>query len=269
MNTTAIATPEDSKRLAEIAPGGFLALNHDLDEVTGFIEANLSGQEVTEFDLTRLSVPSGKAQKYRWEVPTLAGSEMRDELAGIIVTQKQTRAFWPSSIDDGGGNTPPSCSSPDARVGFGKQWATASDPDPDGEPRQLICKQCPHSQFGSDGKRRQACKQMGQLFLLLDTGFLPSVIQVPPTSLGEVKRYMLALANSGLRYDEVATLIGLDKRSNQDGTDYALIVPRLGAKLDPDTSTRARAYGDMMRPQFDAAVAGGSVLDGAAAEAVS
>jgi hypothetical protein len=240
-----------STELAVVEPGGYLALNHDLDEVTGFIEDNLAGQEVTEFDLTRLSVPSGKATTYRWEIPTLEGSEAVDEIAGIIVFQKQTRAFWPQSIDDGGGSVPPSCSSPDAKVGFGKQWATREDPDPDGEPRQLICKQCPKSQPGSDGGRGQACKQQAQLFLLMETGFLPAVVSVPPTSLKSVKKYMMHLSNAGIRFDQVVTTFALEKTTNQGGIDYALIVPRLGGRLDPDEAAKARAYGAQLRPTFE------------------
>jgi hypothetical protein len=241
-----------STELTVIEPGGFLALNHDLDEVTGFIEDNLSGQEVTEFDLKRISVPSGKATKYRWELPTLEGSEAVDEITGIIVFQKQTRQFWPRSIDDGGGNVPPSCSSPDGKVGFGKQWATKDDIDPPGEPRQLDCKACPKSQFGSDGGRGQACKQSASLFLLMETGFLPAVVSVPPTSLRSLKHYMLGLADVGIRYDQVVTTLALEKDSNAGGTEYAVIVPRLGGRLDPDDAVKARAYGAALRPQFEA-----------------
>lgn len=255
-----------STELATVEPGGYLALNHDLDEVTGFIEDNLAGQEVTEFDLTRLSVPSGKATKYRWEVPTLEGSDTIEELAGIIVFQKQTRSFWPMSIDDGGGNVPPSCSSPDGKVGFGKQWATKDDPDPEGEPRQLVCAQCPKSQFGSDGGRGQACKQQAALFLLMETGFLPAVVSVPPTSLGEIKKYMLALANAGIRYDQVVTRFGLEKKQNAGGTDYALIVPKLGGRLDPAEAAKARAYGAQLKPTFEQ-VAQAVATEPAAAEA--
>jgi hypothetical protein len=252
MASTALATPDEpGKGIARIEPGGYLALNHDLTEVAGFIEDNLGGQDVTEFDLTRLSVPSGKATKYRWEVPTLDDSETVDELAGIIVFQKQTRAFWPMSIDDGGGNVPPSCSSPDAKVGFGKQWATREDPDPDGEPRQLACAQCPKSQFGSDGGRGQACKQQAQLFLLMQTGFLPVVVSVPPTSLSEVRKYMVKISSAGMRYDQVVTRFALEKKQNAGGTDYALIVPKLGGFLDEDEAAKARAYGEQLKPTFE------------------
>ena len=236
-------------------PGQFLALNCDLTDVTEFIAENLSGQDITEFDLPRLTVPSGNATKYRWEVPTLEGSEAVDEISGVIVFQKQTRAFWPQSIDEGGGNIPPSCSSPDARVGFGKQWATREDPDPEGEPRQLACAQCPKSQFGSDGGRGQACKQSAHLFLLRDQGFLPTVVNVPPTSLRPLRNYMLMLTNVRVRYDQVVTVLGLEKRSNAGGTAYAQIAPRLGGRLGEEEAAKARAYGDELRPQFEAVAA--------------
>jgi hypothetical protein len=242
-----------STDITTVDAGGYLALNYDLVELKSFIEDNLAGQDVSEFDLQRLNVPSGKAQTYRWEVPTLEGSEAVSEISGIIVFQKQTRAFWPQSIDDGGGNVPPSCSSPDAKFGFGKQWATREDPDPDGEPRRVACAQCPNAQFGSDGGRGQACKQTSQLFLLMETGVLPAVVQVPPTSLGAIKKYMLALANAGVRYDQVVTTLGLEKRANAGGTEYAQIAARLGGRLDPETSQRARAYGETLRPTFEAA----------------
>lgn len=239
--------------LATIEPGGFLALNHDLGEVTAFIADNLGGQDVSEFDLVRLTVPSGKATKYRWEVPTLEGSDAVDEIDGIIVFQKQTRAWWPTSIDDGGGNTPPSCSSPDARVGFGKQNATKNNPNPEGDPRSQVCAQCPHAQFGSGKEGRgQACQQKAQLFLLMKTGFLPAVVSVPATSLGALKKYMLALANAGIRYDQVATAFALEKAANAGGVEHAVIKPRLAGRLDPETAAKARAYGDALRPQFEA-----------------
>jgi hypothetical protein len=242
-----------STDITTVDAGGYLALNHDLVELKSFIEDNLAGQEVSEFDLQRINVPSGKAQKYRFEIPTLEGSEAVDEISGIIVFQKQTRAFWPQSIDEGGGNVPPSCSSPDARHGFGKQWATATDPDPDGDPRRVACASCPNAQFGSDGGRGQACKQTSQLFLLMETGFLPAVVQVPPTSLNAVKKYMLALANAGVRYDQVVTTLALEKRANAGGTEYAQIAPRLGGRLETEVAARARAYGEALRPTFEAA----------------
>ena len=241
--------------LAVVDTSGYLALREDLADVQEIIAENLAGQDFGEFDLTRISVPSGKATKYRWEIPTLDGSESVEEITGIIVHQKQSRSFWPLSIDDGGGNTPPACSSSDGRYGTGKQWATKTDPDPDGEPRTLACAECPNSKFGSDGGRGQACKQSTSLFVLMETGFLPSIVSVPPTSLAAMKKYMGALANAGIRYRDVVTVFALEKRSNAGGTDYAQIAPRLGARLDPDAAARAREYGKALAPVFERAAA--------------
>lgn len=238
--------------IAVIEAAGFVALNSDLDEVAALIEENLGGQEVTEFDLTRLRVPSGKATVPRWEVPTLEGSDVVPEISGIIVSQKPTRGYWPLSIDDGGGGLPPVCQSPDGKVGFGKQWATKADPDPEGEPVALKCADCPLSKFGTDEQGRgQACKQSSSLFLVMETGFLPAVVAVPPTSLGAIRKYMFALSNAGIRYDQVLTVFGLTKASNGVGTEYAEIVPRMGGRLDPDAHARAKAYGQMLAPTFE------------------
>jgi hypothetical protein len=235
-----------------IEASGFVALNSDLDEVAALIEENLGGQEVTEFDLTRLSVPSGKAAKYRWELPTLEGSDVVDEVSGIIVSQKASRGYWPLSIDAGGGGNPPVCSSPDGRIGFGKQWATKADPDPEGEPVALKCADCPLSKFGTDEQGRgQACKQSSSLFLIMETGFLPAVVSVPPTSLAAIRKYMFRLSNAGIRYDQVVTTFGLEKASNSGGTEYAEIAPRMGGRLDPDAHERAKAYGAMLAPTFE------------------
>lgn len=240
-----------STEITVVEAAGFVALNNDLDTVAEFIESNLAGQEVTEFDLTRLSVPSGKAQKYRWEVPTLDGSDVVDEIQGIIVSQKPSRGYWPLSIDDGGGNNPPVCASADGKIGYGKQWATKADPDPEGEPVALKCSECPNARFGSDGGRGQACKQSTSLFVIMETGFLPAVVSVPPTSLASVKKYMLALANAGIRFDQVVTVFGLEKDSNAGGTEYAVIKPKMGGRLDPDAAEKAKAYGAMLAPTFE------------------
>lgn len=241
-----------STDLIVIEADGFIALQHDLDEVSEFIHENLDGQDIGEFDLTRLRVPSGKATKYRWEIPTLDGSEVVDEIQGIIVSQKQTRGYWPLSIDDGGGNTPPVCASADGRTGVGKPWANKLDPNPDGDPTTQPCKQCPHSRFGSAEKGDgQACKQSSSLFLLMETGFLPAVVSVPPTSLASVKQYMLHLANHGIRFNQVITSFTLEKESNAGGTEYARIQPKLAGRLDPDAAEKAKAYGAMLAPTFD------------------
>lgn len=257
MATTALAVYDDDQR--------FPALANDLEEVVDFIHENLDGQELTARDLPRLTVPSGNAVTYRWDVPTLEGSEALDEISGVIIFKARNRAWWPGKPEETGGNVPPSCSSADAITGIGKQWATIDNLDPDdGPPRQIPCKQCPHSQFGSapDG-RGQACKETLQVFLLQEgAGFLPTAVAIPPTSLQGVKKYLLSIANAGLRFDQVVTTLALDKTQNSGGTAYAVVVPRLGGRLSPELAAKAAAYGAALKPQLQAvAVEPAQLLD--------
>lgn len=224
----------------EIVPAGsFIALNHSPAEIGDAIRINLGGQDVTEFDLIRLSVPTGGGGA--WQFETLEGPQTVTELIGIVVHAKQTRAYWEGKYK--GGSEPPQCSSADGYVGVG---------DPGGD-----CRTCPLAQFGSalddDGKpgRGQACKQLAQWFLLVENSFLPCVITVPPTSLKSTKNYMLALAGAGLRYDQVLTKLTLGKAQNQGGIAYSVVQPKLVGRLDSEAATKARGYADMLRPVFD------------------
>jgi len=146
-----------STNIATSDAGAYLALNHSTDEIQAIVADNLAGQQIGEFDLPRVAIPAGGGT--RWEVPGPGGSEALDEISGILVFVKQTRAYWKN--DDVTGD-PPDCSSPDGRIGHGS---------PGGE-----CATCPMAQFGSDGKRGQACKQQAVWFLLREDSFLPLVV---------------------------------------------------------------------------------------------
>lgn len=243
--------------LAVIEPSGFVALAAPPREVLDIIQDNLGGQDLTERDLTRLTMPSGRAQRYRWEVPTLEGdSDAVEEVRGIVVLHKPTRGYWPLSIDEGGSGNPPSCSSQDGKVGRGKPWATKDDPYPEGDDRKQLCAECPHSQFGSapDG-RGQACSQRTMIFVLAETGFLPFVIGAPAKSLQPFRRYMMALGNQGIHYASVVTGFKLRKDSNQQGIEHAVLEPYLAARLDPAAVEAAKTYAAALRPQFEAVAA--------------
>jgi len=185
-------------------------------------------------------IPAGGATV--WQVPGLAGLQNLEELSGILVYTKQTRSYWSPDQDTG---SPPLCSSPDAIVGVGT---------PGGD-----CRTCPLSQYGTKVSEKgeqgggQACTQRAVWFLLRGEGFLPIVISLAPTSLKVAKQYMLDLAGAGIRYNEVVTTIGLEAERNAGGDKYSRAVPRLGAKLDPEMASKARAYADILRPIFDRA----------------
>lgn len=224
--------------IATIDVGAYLALNHSTAEIQSIVADNLAGQDVGEFDLPRVVMPAGGGT--RWEIPSIAGNDSAEELSGILVYHKHTRAYWK---DDQATGSPPDCSSRDNVVGLG---------NPGGE-----CRVCPLAQFGSDGKagRAQACKQQSMWFLLREDSFLPIVVGLAPTSLKAAKQYLLSLAGAGIRFNQVVTTLRLEADKNADGQKYSRAVPVLGGKLAPETADRAREYADLLRPIFDAQAA--------------
>lgn len=238
-NSTAIATVE---------PGGYLALNRPAGEIQSTLTDNLGGQSIDEFDLTRLKVPSGGGTA--WEMETLTGTEHHTEISGIIVHHKRTRGFWPVSLDESDSSSPPSCSSPNAFIGYGKQWATKADPDPDGEPRRLKCEECPNAQFGSGKGNGQACQEKAQIFLLRDESFLPIVMTLPAMSLSPIKKYLVALGSGGKHFSSIVTSFTLTKIGS-GGTAYSIVEPQLAAYLSPDEAEKAKAYAELLAPIFD------------------
>jgi hypothetical protein len=238
-----------STELTTIDVAGYPAFNHSTTEIQEIIADNLGGQDVGEFDLTRLKVPAGGATT--WEMETLAGTEPVKEITGIIVHTAQTRSWWPVTLDESReANTPPSCSSADARVGYGKQWATKDDPNPAGEPRRLACAECPHSQWGSGKNGGQACRLQGSWLILVEGSFLPIVVSLPTMSLKQTKRYMLGLAGQGIRFSDVVTKLHLEKAQSGPNT-YAKVVPELVGPLSPEDAQKAREYGVLLKPLFD------------------
>lgn len=225
-----------STDLAVVETGGMIALNHSTEEVQAIIQADFGTEEISPFDLHRVGIPTGGGTN--WIVPSILGERNEPELRGVVIHHKLVRAYWPGEFQ---GAEPPACSSPDATVGYG---------DPGGD-----CKTCPYSVFGSDGKRGQACKLSEQWFLLTEGALLPLVVNLPPGSLKQAKQYRIGLAGAMLRMDEVVTTLKLDKTKNADGISYSFAVPTLTGKLDPDEASRARAYGDMLRPVLDRAPA--------------
>jgi hypothetical protein len=222
--------PTSTALAAPIPPGGFLALNHEPDQVQAVVQANFGGQEISPFDLPRVKIPGSGGRT--WEMPTIEGTIPLKEISGIVVHFKLVRGYWPGEFK---GSEPPQCSSDDNRVGVG---------DPGGE-----CASCPLAQFGTDkAGRGQACKQMEQWFLLTPDQLLPIVLSLPPQSLAPAKKYRLNLASAMLRLDQVVTTLTLDTDTNPDGVKYAFAVPTLSGRLDPGEAAKALEYTSMLRP---------------------
>jgi hypothetical protein len=211
------------------------ALRGDPAQALAVLRENMGGEKLTEFDLDRVKMPAGGGKF--WEVPTLGDVESTREIEGVVVITKNVRAYWPRSVDEGDGNEPPQCSSPDAIQGYG-------DPG-------VLCETCPYSQFGSstkEGSKGQACKQMRQLFVLSERSVLPLVLTLPPTSLSAARKYFMRLAShSGTLYWATTTKIGLGQADGPGGK-YSVATFAQGSPLAPDEVEAVTRYRDALEP---------------------
>lgn len=217
------------------------------DDAGEVMRENIGDGGMTVFDLDRVKIPAGGG--LAWSVPTLEGDEPQRTIAGVIVAWRDPRAFWGMSLDESGGGSPPDCSSDEGIRGYGVYGVGSAD-HPTGE-----CRSCPMGQWGSakDGTGRgQACKQMRLLFLLRETDVVPIAMFMPPTSLGPLKKYFLRLANRSLPYYSVVTELGLSKKSNKDGIDYAVVEPRVVGRLDAKDVERVKVYADSLQDTLKA-----------------
>jgi len=152
-------------------------------------------------------------------------------LTGIIIAWRDTRVYYKTPYDQRGKKSgPPDCSSKD---GF---WGTG---DPGGD-----CERCPFSQWESDpkGGRGQACKEVRQLLFLRDGQYLPDLINIPPTSRKAFEKYFFRLSSYGTPFWGTVTRLALERTQNQDGVDYARVVPVSSTRLSSQEISILRPF---------------------------
>lgn len=188
------------------------ALKHDVKGVLEAMKENLGNTGFSERDLTVIKFPASGATFF--EVPTLEGPQPEKALVGVIVFQRDGRAFWNRPFGEGDDeDATPDCQSRDGLVGIGI---------PGGN-----CLTCALSRFGSaPGKngqpgRGQACQQKKFLYMLRGDQLIPDLIRVPATSLDALKTYLLDLTKNSIPYYRALTGIVLNKEKNKDGIEYA------------------------------------------------
>jgi hypothetical protein len=228
---------------------GYAALQIPEEDLNAIVEENLAGQKISEFDLDRIGMPAGGGTT--WEVPTLEGSEAVKQLQGVIVYWKEARSFWKEKYS--GANDPPDCSSPDAKTATGDPGY----PVPVDENGRFICAQCPNAEFGTaiDDKGEpgpgQACKLQRQMFLLTPAALIPLVVSLPPTSVGEAKKYFLRLASAGVPYYSVVTQIALKAGQSKGGIKFSQADFTMGYRLEGEEATRIKDFAAKLRPAFE------------------
>jgi len=198
---------------------------------------NLGGETLSASDLQRVKVPSGG--QTAWMLEDIDGEEIVKTFQGIIVFHKLARAYWAISPDDEevAGN-PPDCSSPDSITGYG---------DPGGN-----CESCEFAQYGSALKGEgQACKLVRQLFIVREGELLPLMLNVPPSSLKEVKSYLVRLAAKGRKYHSVVTEFSLVKAQSKAGKDYVKIHCSVAESLTPEQAAAVAEYAKEIRGSLE------------------
>lgn len=224
-----------AKDLAVKQTAEFPALAQDIRALQEAMSENLGGAAISPFDLDKVQIPSGGG--LAWTVPTLEGETSSPDVTGIIVHVQNARAYWAQAFGESGGGTPPDCTSDDAVNGIG---------NPGGK-----CADCPYAQFGSDSRHRgQACKLIQRLFLLRPGDMLPMVVNLPPGSLKNARKYLLRLVSNGIKVSGVVTKIALEKDKNQDGIVFSKATFAMVGRLDAEQAEKASSYGKALAPAF-------------------
>jgi hypothetical protein len=140
-------------------------------------------------------VPAGGASF--WEEQTAEGPKPAEYVDGVILLRKDKKKFWEKGADEAGGEiTPPDCHSDDRIFGHG---------NPGGE-----CNKCAYNEFKTAKKGEgKACRDFTELYILKKNSVMPTVVQVPATSLKNLKQYGMILVDSAKNMSAVVTRFSL------------------------------------------------------------
>lgn len=206
-----------------------------MDKIKEMMAENLGEDaKITFSDLPRISCPSGKSTT--WLIPDIeaAGGVIETKaITGIIMMTQSTRQYWEVSFDESGGGTPPDCSSEDAVTGRG---------NPGGD-----CINCILSEFDQD-TGRQRCKESRLIFMITPDDILPIMISAPPTSLKNVRKYLMGLISKQKYAYTAYTELTLETDKSQGGIHYPKInIRKIGEVEKPEVS---KAYSKMLKPHL-------------------
>lgn len=193
-------------------------------KVMSVIKDNSAGAPISRFDLDKLTIPQSGATS--WQVAEPTGVVSMPEVEAIIVKAHNTRAFW---LDSKSMGSPPDCSSNDGVNGYG---------EPGG-----FCLDCPNSQWKSDeNELGQACKIMRTMYLLRPDSYLPTVLNVPPTSYRNIHKFFTSLSSRGKHYSEYVVGLKLESTQSQGGFKYSRIIPTVKRELTDDEKAVIENY---------------------------
>lgn len=222
-----------SKAIEKVQNLTIAALAGDMSLIQEAMGVNIGSGGITANDLTKITVPPQGLTS--WLIPSLEGETNEPAITGVIVFAQDNRAYWEKSLNDGGENGPPDCSSPDAITGVGKPGGA--------------CFSCPFAQFGSDPKdgRGQACSASKRLFILREKGLLPDMVAIPATSLKACRKYLVSLTGSGIPFYKALTQITLEKAKTPSGIAYSTAVFSFVRKLSDEECAASTIFNGLMK----------------------
>lgn len=212
----------------------------DMERVKELLAENLGGEPLGPRDLTRIKMPAAGGRT--WEVPTAGEPDVVQFIDAVLVFTKPGRAYWPGAFQ--GGSEPPDCFSDDMLTGS----------------KYGACKSCQFNVFGSkvgnDGQPGpgKACKEGRALYFMSQySTSRPQYIMAPPTSLQNMRDYLLRLSDQELALYEVVTRLGLEVVPNAAGIKYSRIKPTLVSPItDPIMQAKMRDIAHGWRPALAA-----------------
>jgi hypothetical protein len=190
------------------------------------------------FDMDKIKLPSSGAEFFEVEGPN--GTEALKELDVVIAAVRGSQKAWyRTTMDEGGGGAAPSCSSNDGVTGFGVRDLDSPD---DAPPEEHKCSTCPWNQFGSSrgsGAGKDCSDSYHLIFYRLDAG-LPDFMVVPAGSLKAVRSYLMRLLKYKSKPQSVVTRISLEATKNSTGTKFSrLVMTKLRDLSEPERSVFA------------------------------
>lgn len=202
----------------------FVALEYDPADLTATIGEYLE-DGLKEGDLEQIKIPTGGG--IQWELPHSAGDEMAATFDGVIVGVQTTRTYWPDVYS--GASVPPDCTSRDGKTGTGS---------PGG-----VCDFCPKNLWGS-GKNGvgTGCSERKRVYILRPEGLLPVILNLPVTSIANLRKYQIRLLSQRTPMTAVVTRFGLARTKNKAGIQYSQAVLTSVGPLPPALVPLAKAY---------------------------
>lgn len=204
------------------------------------IRQALQGEQIAMGDLDQIKIPAGGGQT--WEVPSTEGDYSVRNLEGVIILTTTSRAYWATDFESGGGGRSPDCSSPDGIYGQGNRGIEPNE----GATTIHACADCPLAFWGSGAGGGIACRENKQVFLLIEGRAFPIILRLPPTSIGVLRKYNVALASEGRVPWGVVSRFALQKVQSKSGINYSRVQIEKVRDLEKGEADSANSYVEAM-----------------------